>query len=82
MQACKLEVATSTYGSISPSGDVHPSVMLWEALYTAAGLSASMLNDFDAWDFAAFYRGILSPSLSFLLSNNTGVSSRIYDALQ
>lgn len=82
MQACKLEVATSTYDSISPSGDVHPSVVLWEALYTAAGLSASMLNDFDAWDFAAFYRRILSPSLSFLLSNNTGVSCRIYDALQ
>jgi hypothetical protein len=36
-----------------------------------------MLDDFDAWDFASFYHGVLSPALSFLLSNNTGVSSRI-----
>ena len=48
----------------------------------AAGLSASMLDDFDAWDFASFYHGVLSPALSFLLSNSTGVCSHIYDALQ
>ena len=74
MQACKLEVATSIYESTQESGNVHPSVVLWEALYTAAGLLASMLDDFDAWDFASFYHGVLSPALSFLLSNNTGVS--------
>jgi hypothetical protein len=75
MQACKLEVATSTYESTQASDTAHPSVVLWEALYTAAGLSASMLDDFNAWNFEAWYRGVLSPSLSFLLANNTGVSS-------
>ena len=50
---------------------------LWEDLYMAAGFLASMLDNFDAWDFASFYHGVLSPALSFLLLNNTGVSSCI-----
>ena len=82
VQACKLKVATSIYESTQESGNILPSVVLWEALYMAAGLSASMLDDFDAWDFASFYHGALSPALSFLLSKNTGVSLCIDDALQ
>jgi hypothetical protein len=75
MQACKLEVATCTYEGSQASDSTHPLVVLWEALYTAAGLSASMLDDFNAWNFEAWYRGLLSPSLSFLRANNTGVST-------
>ena len=43
----------------------------------AAGFLASMLDDFDACDFASFYHGVLSPALSFLLLNNTGVNPHI-----
>lgn len=76
LNACGQEVSSRGGGSI-PSRNVHPSVVLWEAIYTAAGLCASMLDDIDGWDFQVWYHGILSPCLDLLLSSNASVSSSV-----
>ena len=44
VQACKLKVATSMYKSTQESSNVLPSVVLWVALYTAAGLLEACLT--------------------------------------
>jgi hypothetical protein len=74
MNACRQEISPTAYVSGESFDGVHPSVLLWEAVYAAAGLSASMLDDFGAWDFATFYRSSLGPCLDVLLSSNAGVS--------
>ena len=74
MNACRQEVATKSITSDQSSNAVHPSVILWEAVYTAAGLSAGALDDFAGWDFHAWYRSALCPCLHLLLSNSGGVS--------
>lgn len=76
MIACRQEISPNPYVPGESSGAVHPSVLLWDAVYAAAGLSASMLDEFGAWDFATFYCSTLGPCLDVLLSSNAGVSVR------
>lgn len=76
MNSCRHEIAPVSYASGGSSpGDVNPSVLLWECLFTALGLSTSMLEDFKDWDFQTWYREALQPCLGLLLSNNAGVST-------
>jgi len=73
MNACRQEIASKPL----ESGDfncVHPSVILWDALYTATGLSASALDDCDGWNFQRWYSETLGPCLSLLLSSKGSVS--------
>ena len=63
VQACKLKVTTSIYKSTQEFGNVLPSVVLWEALYTAAGLLEVCLTTLMPGIFVSYYHGVLSASL-------------------
>ena len=72
MNACRQEVLGKP---VANGSSIHPSVVLWDAIYTATGLSAFILADFEGWDFQTWYRGILLPCLDLFVSNNDTVSA-------
>ena len=76
-RASKAEAGISPYAVTVASFPVHPSAVLWESVYTAAGLSVNVLDDFAAWNYAAWYERILSPCLALILSSQSDVSTDV-----
>jgi hypothetical protein len=69
MNVCRQEIVGKPVANGS-CPKIHPSVVLWEAIYTAAGLSATVLEDFEGWDFQSWYRRVLLPCLNLFVLNN------------
>jgi hypothetical protein len=76
MNVCRQEIVGKPVANGS-CPKIHPSVVLWEAIYTAAGLSATVLEDFEGWDFQSWYRRVLLPCLNLFVLNNDSVSDLV-----
>lgn len=75
IEAALQEVSTVPYTRDGENTvPVRDSSLLWEAIYTSAGLCASELNDYGNWDFGAWYCKTLDPCLRLLLAKDSGVS--------